>query len=153
MVVGFWVSSMTLLFYYLAPPAKRHLRDVTMHAVHFWGQGSSYLFDQRVPCLGVKKKGRGEKEHQPLDEIWTCKPQFICSYTNTNLYDGQIQRNKSEQLNTLHPPLVYEQTHCPRVQGNLKIPCTLIFYGWEISQNVFFFNLVVLSSKKHFTNL
>ena len=48
-----------------------------MHAVHSWGQGSNYLSDQRVPTCDRKRgEGRGEKEHQPMDEIWTRKPFF-----------------------------------------------------------------------------
>ena len=64
-VSGFWsncskerLSSMTLLFLLLSPPTKWHCCDVTMHAVQFWGQGSSYLSDQRVPYLWLKKKRR-----------------------------------------------------------------------------------------------
>ena len=51
-------SNMTLLFLLLSPPTKLHCRDVTMCAVHFWGQGRSYLSHQRVPFLWPKKKGR-----------------------------------------------------------------------------------------------
>ena len=32
-----------------------------MHAVHFWGQGSSYLSDQRVPVTEKEEKGEGKK--------------------------------------------------------------------------------------------
>ena len=62
------LSSMTLLFYNLAP-AKWHRRDVTMLAVHFWGQGSSYLIRECPTCDW--KRGGGEKEHRSLHEIWT----------------------------------------------------------------------------------
>ena len=73
-----WVNNDSA-FLILSPPAKRHHHDVTMHAVHFGGQGRSYLSDQRVPptCDWKRGEGRKETEHWPLDEIWTCKPYFI----------------------------------------------------------------------------
>ena len=49
---------MTLLFLFLSPPAKWHWRDVAMHAVHFWGQGSSYLSHQRLKMKGREKGKR-----------------------------------------------------------------------------------------------
>ena len=42
----------------LSPPANTLSYDVTMYAVHFWGQGRSNLPDQRVPYLWLKDRGR-----------------------------------------------------------------------------------------------
>ena len=50
------VSSMTLAFLILSPPDNILSRDVTMHAIHFWGQGRSCLSDQRV----TEREGKGE---------------------------------------------------------------------------------------------
>ena len=44
------LSGMTA-FLILIPSTKQHHGVATMHAVHFWGQGRSYLSDQRVPYL------------------------------------------------------------------------------------------------------
>ena len=57
-VVYFCALEEWLCFLLLSLPEKWHRRDVTMHAVNFLGQGSSYLSDQRVPYLWLKKKGR-----------------------------------------------------------------------------------------------
>ena len=44
----------------LSPPANTLSSDVTMHAVHFWGQERSYLSGQSVlPVTEKERKGRG----------------------------------------------------------------------------------------------
>ena len=63
-----------------------------MRAVHFGGQGRSYLSHQRVTCDWKRKKRRGEKEHLPLDE--TLKKQ---SYT-TNCFTYFIFGKLSEEI-------------------------------------------------------
>ena len=45
-------------FLILGPPANTLSYDVTLHAVHFWRQGRSYLPDQRVSYLWLKERGR-----------------------------------------------------------------------------------------------
>ena len=44
----------------LSPHVNTLSRDVTMRAVHFWGQERGYLVDQRVsPVTKKERKGRG----------------------------------------------------------------------------------------------
>ena len=51
------MSSMTA-FLILSLPANTLSSDITMHAVQFWRQESSYLSDQRVSYLWLKERGR-----------------------------------------------------------------------------------------------
>ena len=65
-------------FLILSPPAKALSCDVIMHAFQIWGQGRSYLPDQRVSYLWLKKRGKERGiSASATDEIWTCKAYFV----------------------------------------------------------------------------
>ena len=72
-----------------------------MHAVHFWGQGTSYLSQQRVPYLRLKKRGR-EREKELISVFsfahLLCvhivfEQNFVCSFFSY----------PSQQATCLHP--------------------------------------------------
>ena len=60
-----------------------------MHAVHFWGQGRSYLADQRVSYLWLKERGR-ERGIWALALGWNMDTQgifcFACRQTEGAAY-------------------------------------------------------------------
>ena len=63
--INIWTADLILIvvivwlcFFNTKPPANTLSCDVTMHAVHFWGQGRSYLSNQRVSYLWLKERGR-----------------------------------------------------------------------------------------------
>ena len=75
------MSSMTLLFYFLAP--LQNYTDVTSWCMQFifGDKGAATCLIRKCPtCDWKRKEGKGEMEF--LDEIWTRKPYSFCSYTN-----------------------------------------------------------------------
>ena len=64
------------------PPAKCLSSDVSMHAVHFWGQERGLSVGRECPtCDEERKEERGEKKHPRMKYGHTNFKSF-CPYTN-----------------------------------------------------------------------
>ena len=78
-------SSMTLLFYYLAPLQNDTIVMSLCMQFNFGDKGEATYLIRECPTCDLKRRDRrGEKQHQPLDEIWTRKPKKQ-SYTTLML--------------------------------------------------------------------
>ena len=104
-----------------------HSLHVTMHAVHFWGQERSYLSDQKVPYLWLKKgDGRGELKHRPWDKIWTRKPYFVLP-----IYKWKVQHIFSFHILIFPPPPhLPNQHHITTTTTHMHHPCTDPSTAW-----------------------
>ena len=71
-------GSMTLLFYFLAPLQNDTIVTSWCMQFNFGDKGEATCLIRECPsCVWKRRDGRGEKQHQSLDKIWTCKPWFI----------------------------------------------------------------------------
>ena len=111
--------SMTRLFKYLAPLPIHCLVTSRCMQFIFGDKGEATCLIRECPtCDWKREEGRGEYEHRPLDEIWTCKAYFVlpiydlcvhissegrCSYSPfPSLSDQPGSFSLSPKMNCMH---------------------------------------------------
>ena len=93
---------MTLLFKYLAPLLIHCL--VTSHCMQFIfeDKGEATCLIRECPTCDWKRgERRGEYEHRPSDEKWTCKTYFVLP-----IYKRKVQRIQPSTFVTLYRSVI-----------------------------------------------